>query len=136
MELGRLRFAQYQAANRGGALNATQLADVLGPLFAAVKLPQQLSGVYLEIAHAWENTTVTPQRDHIGALEQGIRIFPRNGELIVRTAALLIKHGYKNDASPIIMRALDATRDPELKTQLERLNKEIGGGSTDRGTTD
>lgn len=125
LELARLRLAQHQAANGKRPLDVQQLASVLTPLFAAQKLPQQLVEIYLEIARAWENTSVEPDRGNIAALEHGIRIFPRNGRLVVATAGLLIKHGYKSEATPLILRTLNATRDPELKRALEKLRQQI-----------
>jgi len=42
----------------------------------------------------------------------------------VRTAALLVKHGYKADASALIQDPLNTTRDSELKTKLEQLRQQ------------
>ena len=132
LELARLRSARHRAANRGAPLDAQQLASVLTPLFDALKLPQQLAEVYREIARAWNHTTFTPQRAHLAALEQGVRLFPRNGTLIVETAALLIKHGYAVDAAPLVQRAIDGTAEPELKAQLERLREQIDAAPSGR----
>jgi hypothetical protein len=125
LEVARLRLAQHQSANAGRPLDVNQLADVLTPLFVAQKLPQQLAEVYLEIARAWESASVIPDRGNLAALEYGISIFPQNGTLIVATARLLIHHGYKADAAPLIQRALDATRDPQLKVELEQLRQQV-----------
>ncbi len=126
LELARVRYAQQQAAKGGAPLDLNELVAVLEPLFVGQKLPQQLAENYLEVARAWQNTTVVPQRDHIAVVERGINLFPRNGTLVVAAASLLIKNGYKAEAAPLIERTLNATRDPLLKAELEKLQAQIG----------
>ncbi|HEY1108963.1 MAG TPA: hypothetical protein VGE76_10030 [Opitutaceae bacterium] len=125
LELARVRSAQFTQANNGGPLNQQQLVSVLTPLFAAHKLPQQLAENYVEIAKAWQNTTVVPQRSHIAVLEQGMDIFPRYGLLVVETARTFIKFGYKAEAIALIQRTHAATRDPKLKEMLNELGRQV-----------
>jgi hypothetical protein len=124
LELARLRAAEIKAKNGSRPYTAEQMGAILTPLFVAQKLPQQLSDIYLEIAGVWENGSVTPTRDNIGALDYGISVFPYNGPLIVRTASLMIKYGYKADAAALIQRTLPLTREPEMKRKLEELQKQ------------
>lgn len=130
LELARLRHAQILAANGGRPLDATELASVFTPLFAAHALPQQLAENYLEIAKLWKHTTFTPSRSHLAVLEKGMLLFPRHGPLAVATADLLIAYGYKADAATIIQQTLDATSDPILKSQLEDLRRRIASPET------
>ncbi len=125
LELARLRSSEITAKSGARSLDGPQIAQVLNPLFTAQRLPQQLLPVYLEIAGVWERSAVTPLRENLAALEYGARLFPQSGELILRTAALLVKYGYKADADVLIQRSLDSTRDPELKTKLQRLREQI-----------
>ena len=94
---------------------------MLAPLLAAQRLPQQLSDIYLEMAAVWARSATAPTRENLATLERGIGVFPQNGAIILRTAELLVKHGYRADAAPLIQRTLDTTRDPELKAKLQRL---------------
>jgi len=126
LELARLRASELTAKSAGRSLDMPQLAQVLQPLFTAQRLPQQLLPIYLEIAGTWERSGVTPLRENLAALEHGVRLFPQNGELLVRTAALLVKHGYANDAALLIQGPLGTTRDPALKSKLEGLRQQIG----------
>ena len=119
LELSRLRSASHVSALR--PLNAGQTDRVLAPLLAAQRLPQQLSDIYLEMAAVWARSATAPTRENLATLERGIGVFPQNGAIILRTAELLVKHGYRADAAPLIQRTLDATRDPELKAKLQRL---------------
>lgn len=125
LELARLRAAAQSAQVGPQPLTTEQLVELLTPLFVAQRLPQQLVSIYLEIAGVWERSAVPPGKENLGALEYGVRVFPNHGELILRTASLLVKHGYKADAAPLIQRALHATRDPELKARLELLRQKI-----------
>lgn len=125
LELARLRYAQIQSANGNRPLNEQQLIEVFTPLFAAHALPQQLAENYLEIAKMWKHTTYIPKRDHLAVLEKGMRLFPRNGNMAVATADLLITYGYKADAAAIVQRTLDSTDDPKLKAHMEELRRRL-----------
>jgi hypothetical protein len=132
LELARLRAAQLTAKNGARPYSIEEMTFLLTPLFVAQKLPQQLSDIYLEIAGVWEHGSVTPTRDNIGALEYGIRLFPYHGPLILRTAGLQIKYGYKSDAAALIQRTLNLTREPEMKRKLEELQKQIDSNTSAR----
>ena len=125
LELARLRSAEFAAKSDSRPLDAEELTRLLNPLFIAQRLPQQLVSVYLEIVGVWERSGIAPSSGNLGALEYGISVFPTNGELIVRTASLMIEHGHKADAAPLIQRALGTTRDPKLKAKLEVLRQKI-----------
>ena len=129
LEIARLRRAHYEATNPGRPLDPAQLADVLTPLLTAQKLPQQLVELYIEIAKTWENTHVVAQRSDLAVMEEGMKYFPQNGRLVLATAALFLKHGFKADASALITRTLNATTDPEMKAYLEQLRQHVGDSS-------
>lgn len=125
LELARVRSAQFTKANSGGPLNQRQLVQVLTPLFAAHKLPQQLSENYIEIAKAWQNTSITPERGHLAVLEKGMDLFPRNGLLVVETVRTFIKFGYKAEAIALIQRTQAATKEARLKEMLNELGRQV-----------
>lgn len=129
LEIARLRLARYAAAHPGRPLDAPELKNVLTPLLAGQKLPQQLVELYLEIAKAWTNTTVVAQREDLAVMEQGMSYFPQNGRLILVTAALFLQHGFRSEASALITRTLAATRDPEMTARLEQLRARLGDSS-------
>jgi hypothetical protein len=125
LEIARLRRAHYEASHPGRPLDAAELTQVLMPLLAGQKLPQQLSDTYLEIGAAWGNTSVVAKRTDLAVLEQGMSYFPQNGRIVLATAALFIRHGFKSEASSLITRTLEATSDPEMKTHLDRLLRHL-----------
>ncbi len=125
LEIARLRLARYEAAHPGRPLDGAALTQVLTPLLAGQKLPQQLVEIYLEIGKAWANTRVAARRDDLAVMEQGMGYFPQNGRLILVTAALFLQHGFTAEASSLIMGTLEATRDPEMKAQLEKLQRHL-----------
>jgi hypothetical protein len=127
LELAKLRAATQEARTGTKPYDTEQTINLLTPLFVAQRQPQQLAAIYLEIARVWENTAVVPERDHLGALEYGVLLFPQNDELTLRTADLLIKHGHKAAAAAMIFRALRTTRDPEFKAKFDTLRQKIDG---------
>lgn len=127
LELSRLRAEQFTAAAAGRPLTSAQTAAILEPLLQAQRLPQQLSAIYYDLAGAWDRSSVAPTRDQIALLESGLRLFPYDGRLLVRVAALMIKHGYRNDIAPTLQRALDSSRDAELKDKVGRLLQSTTG---------
>ncbi len=135
LELARLRGAAQVARTGTQPLTSEQMVELLTPLFVAQRLPQQLVATYLEIAGVWERSSIAPTSDNLGALEYGVSVFPYSGELILRTAALLIKHGHKADAATMIQRALNSTREPELKAKLEALRQKIDAAPVSRTAT-
>lgn len=125
LEIARLRRARYEASHPGRPLDRAGLTSVLTPLLAGQKLPQQLVETYLEIGAAWGKTSVVATRADLAVLEQGMSYFPQNGRLILVTAALFLQHGFKSEASSLITRTLEATRDPEMKAHLDKLRQHL-----------
>lgn len=126
-ELGRLRFAQARANPEGadGRLSVAQTAWVLSPLFAARAGRPALPEVYELIGDTWAASAATPTRGHLGVLDEGVRIFPRRPALVLRTAELHLRHGFRAEAAALVeIGALiaddDASREraAALKAQL------------------
>lgn len=126
-ELARMRLAALRTEADGDALilNAGQAAQVLRPLFEArAGLPPQPE-VYELIAEVWETCTVRPTRGHLGALDEGVRLFPRRTSLLLRTAALYLRHGFKPEAEAYIAAGRRSAPDDETRQQFEALSREL-----------
>ncbi len=102
-ELARLRLAERLAAPaKDGRLDATQVADVLTPLFTARKQNPPLPEVYEMIADVWQHSAYAPTKAHLGVLLEGVTLFPRRIPLLRRVAELNLAHGNSESAAIMI----------------------------------
>jgi hypothetical protein len=126
-ELARLRFAEAVAnpAEPGARLDVTQTADVLRPLFEARRQEPPLAQVYTLIAETWERSAAVPTRRHLAVLDEGVRFFPRETELIARAAELYLRHGFPEQAGLYIELGARASDSEERRAQFERLRLQL-----------
>ncbi len=125
LELARLRAEGIRGTDGSARYNMEATIALLTPLFRAQRLPQQLSLIYREIADVWASSAMTPDREHLGAIEHGVALFPYDGELAAKTATLLRRHGHPADAKALIERALPRAFDPTARAKLEELGKSL-----------
>jgi tetratricopeptide (TPR) repeat protein len=103
LELARLRFADAAAHPAAGhAFSAAQTVEILKALFTARSQPPPLPEVYEAIGEAWSRCVLTPTAGHLGVLDEGVRLFPRDAALIERTAELKVKAGLATEAAALI----------------------------------
>ena len=126
-ELARLRFAESRAAPAGtnGRLDATQLADVLRPLFSARQAQPPLAEVYALIAEGWEASATPPTRGHLAVLDEGVQLFPRQLPLVLRAVELNRRHGFKAEAARIAAFAAELAVDATARDRLLALRDEL-----------
>ncbi len=132
LELARLRREALPAASNK-ALSTDQTRDLLAPLFVARGLSPRIADVYIEIATVWEHSVVKPTRSHLAVLDEGVRIFPFNTDVIYRSASLLAKHGFKADAAARVEHGLKVSRDAETRARFEQLKQQLGGAGGGSG---
>jgi hypothetical protein len=127
LELARLRYAEALAAPAGanGRFDADQLAGILRPLFTARMQPPSMSEVYQLIATAWTQSAVPPTNDQIAVLGEGIRIFPRNSELVYRSAALCVQLSRNDTARDLIDLGLKFSRDAATRDRFTQLQAKL-----------
>lgn len=103
-ELGRLRLAaaRAQPAGPAGQLGADQVAEILKPLFAARADQPPLPEVYDLIAEVWAWSAAKASRGHLAVLDEGVRLFPRRGALVVRAAEVYLRHGYGPETAVLL----------------------------------
>ncbi len=103
-ELGRLRLAQARAQPeaKDGRLSVNQTAAVLTPLFAARAGRPPLPEVYEVIGDTWAASAATPTRGHLAVLDEGVRLFPRRPALVLRTAELHLRNGFRDEAAALV----------------------------------
>jgi hypothetical protein len=115
-------------AGRAGAepsLTFEQASTVFTPLAAARAQDPPLAEVYTLIADVWAACAQAPTRDQLAVLEQGVRSFPRDAELVYRTAALNVRHGHADTARWLITLGLTLAADDAVRTRLEELRSRI-----------
>jgi hypothetical protein len=124
-ELARLRLAEFRTtpAGQDAGMSVAQTADVLRPLFAARADLPPLPEVYALIAEAWGHSAATPTRAHLAVLNEGVRLFPRHMDLILRATELNLRHGYREAAATLIeigIRVADTDAARERITALQQ----------------
>jgi hypothetical protein len=122
----RTRLAEFKAdPGPDGKLTPTQMSAVLTPLFKARSLPPPLPETYKLIAEAWAASSVPAKPEHLGVLDEGVRRFPRDSDLIYRTAKLYQQAGVISTALAITQVGLRFTPDPAAKARLEELQNAL-----------
>jgi hypothetical protein len=122
VELARLRLAEALAKPAAsGKLDVTQMASVLTPLFEARKLPPPLPETYDVIAAAWAQSAAKPALDNLAVLDEGIRAFPRDSELLYTAALLYRDAGAPPIASSIARLGLRFNAEPATRARFEQL---------------
>ena len=127
-ELARLRFAEADAHPEGaaGRISATQVAQVFTPLFAVREQAPAIPEIYELIAQVWSRSAFQPTRAHLDVLEDGVRLFPRRGSLIYRTALLYAERGFPLEAIELVRLGLVVTTDAAERDRFTQLAARLG----------
>lgn len=122
-ELARLRFAAA-----GPRLTSEQASDVLALLAAVRTQEPPLAEVYTLIAEVWAACAQAPTREQLAVLEQGVRLFPRNTDLVYRTAELNVRHGFFDTAEWLINLGMTLAPDTAARGRFEALKARVKAG--------
>lgn len=127
LELARLRLVEGLAAPKGaeGKLSGEQVARVLDPLFTARDQPPALPEIYELMAEAWAASAFTPTAAHLAAIEQGVKLFPRDATLVYRAAELRGKNGFPTEAHGLVRLGLRVAQDAPTRTKFEQLQASL-----------
>jgi hypothetical protein len=118
----RMRLAEFKAdPGPDGKLTDRQVSAVLTPLFKARDHPPRLPELYETIAEVWALSSASPKPEHLGVLDEGVRQFPRNSDLLYRTARLYQQAGAAPTAASICQLGLRFTADPAARSRFEEL---------------
>lgn len=124
----RSRLADFKAEpGADGKFTPTQMSALLTPLFKARSLPPPVPETYELIAEAWAGSSVPPKPEHLGVLDEGVRKFPHDSELLHRTAQLYQQAGATPTALAITQLGLRFATDPAAKGRLEELQTTLAG---------
>lgn len=121
-ELARIKFDALRRAHPNERFTPDQAAELLQLLFSARTQSPPLVQVYELIGEVWRRSSVLPQRGHLAVLDEGIRLFPDDLELIYAAAVLNADSGFDMVAGNLVDMGLrkssgDASRDRFLRLQ-------------------
>jgi len=92
----KLEEAQAYPLALGGRFSADQLASVLSPLFKIRKTSRLNAKGYELIARAWSASATKPSLRNLEVLDEGIKLYPFNAELVQMSSQTHLKWGYAN----------------------------------------
>jgi hypothetical protein len=123
LELARLRLKAAKA--KPGApkeqLSQEQVHEILTPLFAARKLPPPMAEVYALIAETWSLSSFAPQREHFDVVLEGVRMFPRNTDLLTQAVLLAMRRGFAEDGRALAQLGEKVATDPADQDRFRML---------------
>jgi hypothetical protein len=123
LELARLRLKAAKA--KPGApkeqLSEQQVHEILTPLFAARKLPPPMAEVYALIAETWSLSSIAPQREHFDVVLEGVRMFPRNTDLLTQAVLLAMRRGFSEDGRTLAQIGEKYATDPADQDRFRML---------------
>ncbi|MDO8538962.1 MAG: hypothetical protein Q7S40_00865, partial [Opitutaceae bacterium] len=104
LELARIRYDEALAKPAGPdkSLSAAQANSVINLLLAARKQPPPMPAVYELLADTWVRSSVTPKRDDVTILAEGVQLFPGRLKLTYQTAALCATAGVPEAAHSLV----------------------------------
>jgi hypothetical protein len=118
----RARLADFKRdPGPDGKLTPTQMSAVLAPLFKARGIPPPLPETYELIAEAWAASSVPAEAKHLGVLDEGVRRFPRDADLVQKTAELYLGIGDSKTAAALIQLGVRFAPDAATKARFEAL---------------
>ncbi|MEZ5414698.1 MAG: hypothetical protein R3F03_10335 [Opitutaceae bacterium] len=124
-ELARIEFEQWLAAHPGQKPSREALAAVLAQLGTARTQLPPMPEVYELYARIWTVAELPLGQNMLTLLNNGLRLFPNRVRLLHQVAVLMARHGRVEEARGLTERALILVRSPELRRQLEALQKSL-----------
>ncbi len=127
LELARYRHADALAKPAGpnGRFSAPQAAGVIDLLMTARTQPPHQPAVYDLLADTWARSPLTPKREDVGALVDGVRLFPGRLKLAYQVAALSADAGQLDVAHSLAEHGIKYAPDATVRARFETLKKEL-----------
>lgn len=127
LELARYRYADALAKPGGanGVFSPAQAAGVLDLLLVARQQPPRLPAVYDLMADTWTRSPATPKREDIGALVDGVRLYPGRLKLAYQAAALSADAGLVEVAHSLADHGVKYAPDAASRARFETLKKSL-----------
>jgi hypothetical protein len=130
-ELAALRYqaAVAQSARPNGRLGKEQISGIVGPLLAGRTLEPQLLGSYLLACTVWLHSDSPLSPEESSFVGDGVRLFPRNGQLVMIAAALWARDGARDKALALIDLGLRQGFDENINGRLAHIRDLLSGSS-------
>ncbi|MDO8544190.1 MAG: hypothetical protein Q7S40_27425, partial [Opitutaceae bacterium] len=127
LELARIRYDEALAKPAGPdkSLSAAQANAVIDLLLAARKQPPPMPAVYELLADTWVRSSVTPKRDDVTILAEGVQLFPGRLKLTYQTAALCATAGVPEAAHSLVDHGIRIAPDANSRARFEALKKSL-----------
>jgi hypothetical protein len=123
LELAKLRLKEAKAKPAGpdGKLDGAQTSSVLTPLFTARKQPPPMAEVYATIAETWSLAASTPQPEHLAVVLEGVRMFPRDADLLMQVTLFAAQRGFSEEAKALAERGVKLAKDPSEQDRFRMI---------------
>jgi len=127
VEFARLRYneALSKPSAPGSRLGNDQIASILQPLFEARSLKPPLPDLYELIADAWSHSSIEPTAGHLGAVDEGVLLFPYDMDLVYADAELQARIGRKDAAANLCDIGLQFAPDPAIQQRFRGLKDSL-----------
>jgi hypothetical protein len=127
LELSRMRYtdAQAQPAGANGRFSASQMADILQPLSTARTQLPAMPEVYLLAVATLAKSESASTPEQFAFLSEGIQLFPRNPELLYRTAEYCLQTGRPETAADLIEIGLKVSSNEKATALFLQLKAEL-----------
>ena len=123
LQLAQLRFDEALKNPLGARqqLSATQVGDILGPLFVARGQPPTLPEVYEMIATVWAKSDTPPTAGNLAVVDEGVQRFLKRPDWIYQAALLKQQYGFLEDAAVLAEIGLRVTPDSAKRQRFQTL---------------
>lgn len=134
LQLARLRYAAMRAAQPSPETRVTRetAAPILGMLEKARALQPPLAQVYQCFAVLYNDLAEPLTPGDLACLDEGVRHFPRDTELLYAGAKLKRDHGDVTGAAQLIERGMRDSNDSGTRAKFERLRGTLTTRTTAR----
>jgi hypothetical protein len=127
VEFARLRYAEAlsKPAAAGARLGIDQITSVLKPLFMARLLQPHLPDLYELIAQTWSHASVEPTAGNLGAVDEGVLLFPYDTDLVYADAQLQAHAGRNAPSTALCEIGLQFAPDAGTRERFSRLKDSL-----------
>lgn len=123
----------YLAQNRlaeltqpgAAALTDAQVAEMLRLLVAARARPPLRPEVYRTIAEIWLHSATPPKPDYLLVLNEGVRKFPGDADLVASAARAKLRAGVNAEAASLAALGLRLAHDDATRARFQKLQAEL-----------
>jgi hypothetical protein len=122
--LAQARFTELTASG-AAPLTDAQVAELLRLLAVARAQPPMRAEVYRVIAEVWLHSATAPKPDYLLVLNEGVRKFPADADLVERTARAKLRAGVNAEATSLAALGLRLAHDDTTRARFQKLQAEL-----------